>query len=202
MSNDPFAIVRGFEMAVSEYTGAPFVISTTSCTMGLLLACAWWRFRHGHCLVSMPRLSYVGVPASILNAGLSVKFHEEDWQGEYRLLGTDIWDSARRFTHGMYRQGQIQVTSHHWAKILPLGQGGCILLDDQIAAATMRKMRFDGRTEGYPANLDQVFYPSWHAIMTPETAAHGLMKLAVLQKYNADLPRSDYPDLSRLEAFK
>ena len=66
----------------------------------------------------------------------------------------------------------------------------------------MRRARFDGRTEGVDPKHDQVQYPSWHAYLSPEVAAHGLMKLATLPKHNADLPRSDYPDLSTMEAFK
>src|SRR5258707_11424832 len=204
MSNDPFAIVRGFEMALCEYTGAKYAVTTTSCTMAILIAAAWWGFgaRHAPQKVKVPKLTYVGVPASIHNAGLWPSFYDLDWQGEYPLEPTDIWDSARRFTSGMYRPGAMQCVSFHWGKILGLSQGGAILHDDEHADAWLRRARFDGRTEGADPRIDQVQYPSWHAYMTPETAAHGLMKLSVLPKHNADLPRSDYPDLSKLEAFR
>lgn len=38
---DPFQVVREFEAALCEYTGAPYAVTTTSCTMALLLAVAW-----------------------------------------------------------------------------------------------------------------------------------------------------------------
>ena len=199
-------VTREFEAALCEYTGAKYAVTTTSCTMAILLACAWWaeQSMNPQCMVvSMPRLSYVGVPASILNAGIAlVRFRDEDWQGEYRLNPIPVWDSARRFTSGMFRTGMMQCVSFHWSKILGLSQGGAILHDDEEADAWLRRARFDGRTEGVDPKDDQVQYPSWHAYLSPEVAAHGLMKLATLPKHNADLPRSDYPDLSKLKAFQ
>lgn len=57
MLSKPFEIVRMFELAVAEYTHAPFVVSVSSCTMALLLAVAW-------CLRNHPKQirSYVGGP--------------------------------------------------------------------------------------------------------------------------------------------
>lgn len=208
---NPHDVTRAFEAALAEYTGAPYVVTTTSCTQAILMACAYWSHRNklkpgektwGRLSIWMPKLSYVGVPASIKNAGFDVAFRDEDWQGEYHLLPLPVWDSARRFTSGMFRPGAMQCVSFHWGKILGLSQGGAILHDNAEADAWLRRARFDGRTEGVPTNLDQVQYPSWHAYLSPEVAAHGLMRLALLPKHNADLPRSDYPDLSTLEAFK
>jgi len=200
--NGPHAVTRDFEAALCQYTGAKYAVTTTSCTMAIQIAMAWWKHIGGHGPIVMPKLSYVGVPAAIKNAGFEVKFRDDDWQGEYIFSPTYIMDSARRFTGGMYRDGMMQCVSFHWSKILGLSQGGAILHDDDKADAWLRRARFDGRTEGVDAKKDQVQYPSWHAYLSPEVAAHGLMKLSLLPKHNADLPRSDYPDLSTLEAFK
>ena len=205
---NPHQVTRDFEEALCDYTGAPLAVATTSCTMAITLALAWklrnrdeYKFDYE---VEMPKLSYVGVPAAIRNAGAFPYFRNEDWQGEYEFGGCvdGVWDSARRFTSGMYRPGAMQCVSFHWSKILGLSQGGAILLGDMDAYQWLRRARFDGRTEGVDAKHDQVQYPSWHAYLSPEVAAHGLMKLSLLPKHNADLPRSDYPDLSTLEAFK
>lgn len=198
----PHAITKAFEEALSTYTGAPCVVTTTSCTQALLMALAWCHIVEGVCVLEMPRHSYVGVPASIMNAGHYVRFRDEDWQGEYRIKPLNVWDSARRFTSGMYRPGMMQCVSFHWAKTLGLSQGGAVLLDDPEAAAWLRRARFDGRTEGVDPKEDDVQYPSWHAYLSPEVAAHGLMKLSLLPKHNADIPRSDYPDLSTMKAFQ
>ena len=150
----------------------------------------------------MPKYSYVGIPASIKNAGYGVLFDDVAWQGEYQLLPLPLWDSARRTTSGMYRPGQMQVLSLHWSKILGVQQGGVILHDDPVADVWLRRARFDGRTEGIDPMDDEVQYPSWHAYMSPEIAAEALMRLSILPKHNADLPNSNYPDLSLLRAFQ
>lgn len=208
---NPHQVTKDFEHALALYTDAPYVVTTTSCTQAILMACAWWHYVRGPANVTMPKLSYVGVPAAIKNAGHRPSFVDEDWQGQYAICGVPrdgryfawaVVDAARRFTSGMYRKGQMQCVSFHWAKTLGLSQGGAILLDDPDAAAWLRRARFDGRTEGVDPKDDQVTYPSWHAYLSPEVAAHGLMKLSLLPKHNADLPRSDYGDLSLQEAFK
>lgn len=203
MSNSPHDVTKAFEAALAEYTGAPFVVTTTSCTQAILMALAYYRQGVNYASpISMPKLSYSGVPAAVLNAGWEVAFHDEDWQGEYQFDELPVWDSARRFTSGMYRPGMMQCVSFHWSKILGLSQGGAILLDDPEGAVWLRRARFDGRTEGVDPKDDQVQFPSWHAYLSPEVAAHGLMKLSLLPRHNADLPRSDYPDLSTMKAFQ
>mgnify|MGYP007100050330 FL=1 len=92
--------------------------------------------------------------------------------------------------------------SFHWTKHLSIGQGGAILLDNPEKAEKLRRMRFDGRREGADAKGDDFVWPSFHAYMMPRDAAEGLTRLSLLPKHNADLPRSDYPDLSLIEAFK
>ena len=196
------SVTRAFEAELCRYTEATYAVATTSCTQAILMALAWWRHVHYSYIVSMPKLSYVGVPAAVLNAGHLVDFRDEDWQGEYQFTPTPVWDSARRFTKGMFRPGAMQCVSFHWSKILGLSQGGAILHDNPHADGWLRRARFDGRTEGVPAHEDRVQYPSWHAYLSPEVAAHGLMKLALIPEHNPDLPRSNYPDLSLLDAFK
>lgn len=199
---NPHAVTKEFEAALCEYTGAKYAVTTTSCTQAILMALAWCKYKFGIFVVGMPKYSYIGVPASIRSAGLGVMWRDEDWQGEYQFAGSHVWDSARRFTSGMYCPGAMQCVSFHWSKILGLSQGGAILHDDDEADAWLRRARFDGRTEGVDPKDDDVQYPSWHAYLSPEVAAHGLMKLSLLPKHNADLPRSDYPDLSKMKAFQ
>lgn len=200
---NPHQVTREFEMAVAAYCGAPFAVSTTSCTMAIQMALAWRRFTGKDCgYVEIPRFTYVGVAASVLNAGFELKFRDEEWSGDYSLSPGPVVDSARRFTSKMYTRGEFRCVSFHWAKTLAISQGGMVLHDDPEADSWMRRYRFDGRTEGVDPKDDQVLYPSVHAYMSPEVAAHGIMKLSLLPKHNADLPRSDYPDLSKMKAFQ
>lgn len=205
---NPHQITKDFESALCAYTGAKYAVTTTSCTIAIQIALAWRRqhwvkargdYAYG---VELPSRTYVGVPAAVKNAGLTPVFADVEWTGEYQFGSLPIWDSARRFTSGMYRPGAMQCVSFHWGKILGLSQGGAILHDNDEADAWLRRARFDGRTEGADPKTDQVQYPSWHAYLSPEVAAHGLMKLSLLPAHNADLPNSDYPDLSLIKAFQ
>lgn len=199
----PHRVTRDFEKALCEYTGAKYAVTTTSCTQAILMALVFWRTRyHNGGRIHCPNRTYVGVPASVLNAGFEVAFYDLDWQGEYRLPTLEVWDSARRFTSGMYRPGAMQCVSFHSSKILGDTQGGAVLHDNPEADTWLRRARFDGRTEGVDPREDEVTYPSWHAYLSPDVAARLLWKLSTLPKHNADLPNSQYPDLSLMKAFQ
>lgn len=222
MSHNPFDVVRQFESALCKYTGAPYCVTTTSCTSALMLAVAWhlrqqrWLAMEADMLVhflgslpvKIPKRTYVGVAHAILNAGGRPTYREEEWRGEYQLKPLPVVDSARWLRSGMYRAGQMMCLSFHHTKHLGLAaHGGAILHDNAEADAWLRRARFDGRTEGVAPKDDKFQAPAWHCYMTPATAAEGLMRLAVLPKHNDPLPwgpgtNSDYPDLSLQEAFK
>lgn len=203
MSN-PFQVVRDFEAAVCEYTGAPYCVAVNSCTMALLLACKWYydNFTPDSDPISIPSKTYVGVPMSIIHAGYGVEFRDEDWLGMYKLDPLPVWDSARFFSSDMYVPDQMQCVSFHATKILGDTQGGAILLDNGEANRWLRRMCFDGRTEGVPPNKDTFTEIGYHCYMSPDVAARLLHKLSVLPKHNAPLPNDDYPDLSKFEVFK
>jgi dTDP-4-amino-4,6-dideoxygalactose transaminase len=193
----PFRVVRDFESALCEYTGAPYAVTVNSCTMALLLACVWHRVQ----TVEIPRRTYVSVPMSIIHAGGKVAFCDENWTGSYQLKPYPIRDSARRFTSGMYGGGMVCV-SFHASKILGIEQGGAILHDSHDADAWLRRARFDGRTEGVRPADDVIDTLGWHCYLSPSVAAQGLLKLHSLPRHNADLPNDDYPDLSVIEVFQ
>lgn len=197
---DAFQVVRDFEKELCAYTGAPFAVTTTSCTMALLIAVSA-KQEYGE-PIEIPKLTYIGVAMSIYNAGAIPAFRDEVWRGAYQLKPLNIWDCARRFTSGMYVPGQIQCLSFHHSKILGLAaHGGAILHDDPELDGLLRKLRFDGRTEGVTPKDDKFNIVGFHAYMTPPTAAEGLLRLASLPRHNEDLPNSDYSDLSLAECF-
>ncbi len=201
MSN-PFQVVRDFEEAVGNYTGAPYVVAVNSCTMGLFLCLKWRCEAYISATIEIPTHTYISVPMQIMHAGCIVTFRREIWTGEYQLRPFEIWDCARRFTSGMFREGQFMVTSHHWSKILGVQTGGCILHDDELADEWLRRARFDGRTEGVAPADDAFEMLGWHAYMSPEIAAAGLVRLSHLPLHNPDLPTDDYPDLSKIKLFQ
>lgn len=220
---NPYQVVKDFESALCEYTGAPFAVTTTSCTMAILLAVAYhvehrrWLAMEADALLSLPPLeveipkrTYVGVPMSIIHAGAFVSFRNEDWEGAYQLSPLPVWDSARWFTSNLFpelmgnshKRASMVCVSFHWTKTLGIQQGGAILTNDEGAVDWLRRARFDGRQEGVPPSQDIFPVLGWHCYMSPETAAAGLIRLAALPKQNRPLPNDDYPDLSTVEIFK
>lgn len=225
---NPHQVTRDFEAALCAYTGAPYAVAVNSCTAALLLAMAWHvqrdpanrEYHDGDAnggfggfvrerpVVEIPRRTYVSVPQSIIHAGGRVTWRDEEWQGAYQLRPYPVWDSARWFTSGLYSTiaestpSPFVCVSFHWSKTLGIQQGGAILHGDAAADAWLRRARFDGRTEGVAPKDDAFDFVGWHAYMSPEVAAEGLVRLSFLPEHNAPLPRDDYPDLSRFEAFR
>jgi len=208
MSN-PYDVVEQFESALAEYLGAKYAVTTTSCTMALLLACRWqyesrvkYSSNPNDLMVTIPSRTYVGVPMSIIHAGFRPKFVDKQWNGGYCLEPLPVWDYARWFTQGVHSPNNFSCFSFHWSKTLAIGQGGAILHDDDEADVWLRKARFDGRTAGKNPLNDKIEMIGYHAYMSPRDAAEGLSRLAVLPQINPPLPNDKYPDLSKMEIFK
>lgn len=199
-----FQVVKDFEQALCEYTGAPHAVAVNSCTMAILLAVSWYLRGiddPAARVVDCPKRTYVGVPMSIVHAGGMPRFVDKEWVGEYRLDPLPVWDSARLLTSGMYRTRAMQCLSFHWSKTLGIQQGGAILTHSAVAANWLRRARFDGRAEGVPPINDKDMIIGWHCYMSPEIAAEGLVRMQFLPKHNDPLPNSNYPDCSRLLCF-
>lgn len=192
-----YDVVGQFEEALAEYTGAPYVVTTNSCTMAIQLAVRYTLERRGDS-VEVPKRTYCSVPMAVQHAGGHVLWRNRKWRGEYQLYPLPVWDSARRFTWGMYRSGQMQCVSFQTSKILGLEQGGAILLDDKDAAEWLRRARYDGREAGerFPRQV------GWHCYLNPSTAAIGLQRLSCLPANNPDQCGSEaFKDLSRLKIW-
>lgn len=205
----PFKVVEDLEQAISDYTGAPYVVAVNSCTMAILLACKWYHDKYERIglgakphTLSCPKRTYVSVPMSIKHAGFEVEFRDEDWTGLYMLNPIPVYDSARYFSSGMYILGSMMCVSFHATKTLGDTQGGAILLNDEKAYEWLKRMRFDGRTQGVAPIADTFKEIGYHCYMSPDVAARLLHKLSVLPYHNEPLPNDNYPDLSTLEIFK
>jgi hypothetical protein len=118
---DAFKVVRDFEAALCNYTGAPYAVTVNSCTMALLLAVAWHlkdlrlhvgssyeakqnglELSRGLPVIQIPKRTYVSVPQSIIHAGGRPTFRDEEWVGYYDLRPLHVFDCARYFTSGMW----------------------------------------------------------------------------------------------------
>lgn len=210
MESDPFKVVRVFEYELCEYAGSKYAVAVTSCTSALLLAVSWFLRDDPRPwppllkqAIEIPKRTYVGVGMSILNAGGRVTFRDMDWSGEYWLNPAPIIDSARRFTSNMHYPNTFRCLSFHHTKTLAIStHGGAILHDDPEADVYFRRARFDGRRERTAPKDDVFDVRGFHCYMVPSVAAEGLLRLATLPRVNADLPTSDYSDLSLAPVFK
>lgn len=204
---DAFAVVRQFEAALCEYTGAPYAVAVNSCSSALLLALVYAFQAEPNKRVRLPRRTYVSVPMAVKIAGGSIDWRDEAWLGAYRLDPFAIWDSARWFTSGLYRKvagnrGGFVCVSFHHSKTLGDTQGGAILHNDPAADAWLRRARFDGRTEGVAPKDDTFDMLGYHCYLSPDVAARLMWKLSKLPLHNAPLPSDDYPDLSLAPLFR
>lgn len=202
---NPFQVVRDFEAAVAEYAGSKYAVATDSCTSAIFLSLIYQKqsasIRHG--AVSIPKRTYPSVPCAVVNAGLKIKWNDEDWKGIYWLHTAWVVDGAKRFRRGMYEPCSLHCLSFHSKKILPIGRGGMILTDSVDAVEVLKLMRYDGREE-CPLSKQQSFdIIGWNCYMTPEQAARGLLLLSMAKDDNPDqVEEPQYPDLSIQPAYK
>lgn len=183
-----------FEKQLSEFTGAPYVVLTDSCTNAIFLSlvhfgAAWNR-------VSIPRRTYISVPQAIIHAGCKLSFTNEEWVGSYRLSGTSIIDAAVGFTRGMYDGGAVCL-SFQQKKTIPIGKGGAILLDDKNDYTKLKRMAWDGRdaSKSVEEDLENIIM-GYHMNMTPDDAARGVLLMNQYEGGGRIGSYGDYPDVS------
>lgn len=198
---NPYDSVLALEEKIAEYGGSKYCVAVDSCTNALLISLRYSRLKGCVPEVELPCYTYVGVAYAALNAGFKIKFNDYKWQGAYRLEGTNIIDSARRFTKNMYVPNTLYCVSGHWSKTLKIGRAGFILTDDEDADRVLKIMRFDGRSAGVPPMKDNFIYPGYHCYLLPEEASRGLMLMASMPDHNDDIPWDGYADLSKYSIF-
>jgi dTDP-4-amino-4,6-dideoxygalactose transaminase len=159
--------------------------------------------------ITIPSRTYPSVPCEIIHAGLKVDFYPVEGnsiEGSYILSGSNVWDSALRFTADMYIPNShmcISFTGPY--KHFKLSKGGAILTDDFEAYSWFKRARYSGRRECsyHEDNFDML---GWNFYMMPELATRGLLlmnqfyNLDGTKKQNLDL-RLPYPDLSKFKIY-
>ena len=203
-----YRITEDCEKALSDYTGAPYVVTVDNASNALYLC-----LLHENVVgkeVSIPCRTYPSVPCEIIRAGGLVKFKPVEGntiKGAYPLEPTRVWDSALRFTYNMYIPGSFMCISFTGAyKNLKLGKGGAILTDNDKAAMWFKRARFSGRRE-CSYHEDNFDFIGLNCYLMPELAARGLLLIQQFYdfqgkpKHNEDL-EIPYPDLSKFKIFK
>ena len=193
-----FRVVKDFEDCLSEYTGAPFVVTVDTCSSAILLCCKYAQVSDLP-EVEIPSRTYPSVPCSVIHAGGRVKFSDFRWLGSYQLKPTNVWDCAKGFKRGMYRRGALMCLSFHSKKSLPLGRGGAILTDDPKASEWLKMMRYSGRHE-VPLTEDTFEDIGYCCYMAPEMAARGLELMQFIGD-DCTQPYEAYQDLSKYTMY-
>jgi dTDP-4-amino-4,6-dideoxygalactose transaminase len=213
MANGIYKITEDFEKALSDYTGSPYVVSLDNMSNALFLS-LYYEKNVSKTITSeeitIPSRTYPSVPCEIIHAGLKVEFEPvqgKTIKGSYQLKGSNVWDSALRFTADMYIPNThmcISFTGPY--KHFKLSKGGAILTDNYEAHLWFKRARYSGRRETsyHDDHFDML---GWNFYMMPELAARGLLlinqfyNLDGTKKHNLDL-ELPYPDLSKYEIYQ
>jgi dTDP-4-amino-4,6-dideoxygalactose transaminase len=187
-------ITEDFEKALSDYTGAPYVVALDNMSNAIFLALYYEKISGQE--IEIPSRTYPSVPCEIIHAGGKVKFTQVDGdtiKGAYQLKPTKVWDSALRFTGDMYVSNTHMCVSFTGPyKHLKLSKGGAILTDDLHAYLWFKRARFSGRRE-CSYHDDYFDMLGWNFYMVPELAARGLHMMP--QFYNLDGTKKQIEDL-------
>ena len=213
MANGVYKITEDFEKSLSDYTGAPYVVTVDNQSNALFLSLYYEKNiknNIGTDTITIPARTYPSVPCEIIHAGLKVDFEPVDGKtikGAYNLIGSNVWDSALRFTAGMYLPNThmcISFTGPY--KHFKLSKGGAILTDNYEAYLWFKRSRYSGRRE-CSYHDDHFDMLGWNFYMMPELATRGMLLMGQFynidgtKKHNEDL-ELPYPDLSKFEIYK
>jgi dTDP-4-amino-4,6-dideoxygalactose transaminase len=212
MANGIYKITEDFEKSLSDYTGAPYVVSLDNMSNALFLS-LYYEKNIAKTLskdfVSIPSRTYPSVPCEIIHAGLKVEFEQVEGntiKGAYNLKNSRVWDSALRFTADMYIPNSFMCISFTGPyKHFKLSKGGAILTDSLDAYHWFKRARYSGRRE-CSYHDDHFDMLGWNFYMMPELAARGVLlmnqfyNLDGTKKQNTDL-ELPYPDLSKFVIY-
>ena len=213
MANGVYKITEYFEKSLSDYTNAPYVVTVDNQSNALFLSL----YYENHIKTTIktvkiiiPSRSYPSVPCEIIHSGLKVDFYPVEGntiKGAYELKGSNVWDSALRFTADMYLPNThmcISFTGPY--KHFKLSKGGAILTDSLEAYHWFKRARYSGRRE-CSYHDDHFDMLGWNFYMMPELASRGLLLINQFynmdgtKKHNEDL-ELPYPDLSKYEIYR
>ena len=213
MANGVYKITEDFEKALSDYTGAPYVVTVDNQSNALFLSLYYEKNIKKSIsdeFITIPSRTYPSVPCEIIHSGLKVDFESVEGstiKGAYQLKGSNVWDSALRFTTDMYLADTHMCVSFTGPyKHFKLSKGGAILTDSLEAYHWFRRARYSGRRE-CSYHDDYFDMLGWNFYMMPELAARGLLMMNQFYNFDGTKKHNDdlelpYPDLSKYEIYK
>jgi len=194
-----FETVAEFEKTIADYFGAPFGVSTDSCTHAIELC-----LRHDDITeTTCPNHTYLSIPMTLKKLSIKWQFINEPWDSYYYLKDTRIIDAAVLWKQGSYIPGTLMCLSFQFRKHLAIGRAGMILLDDYSSYIKLKAMSYDGRDNNKPWAEQDIAEMGYHYYMTPESAEYGIQKFKEVKDIQPKIwSYKDYPDLSNLTVFK
>ena len=207
MSKGVYKITEEFEKSLSDYTGAPYVVTVDNQSNALFLALMYEKISGQ--TITIPSRTYPSVPCEIIHAGGKVNFRQVEGntlKGAYQLEPTNVWDSALRFTADMYiPETHMCVSFTGPYKHLKLSKGGAILTDNHDAFLWFKRARYSGRRE-CSYHDDYFDMLGWNFYMMPEIATRGLLMMSQFydmkgNKKNIEDLELPYPDLSKFKIY-
>ena len=195
-----------FENRLSDFTGAPYVVTVNSNTSAVLLSmiCLEKFGQITSNVVGLPCQTYISVPQVLRHLGYYITLEPIEWSEKYNIKGTNIWDCAVGFKRNMYEIGTIQCLSFQQKKCIGVGQGGAILLDNKDMYDYLKRISWDGRDASVPTkdDLKNIIIDSFHMYLSPDNCVKGVLLLNQLDDdgINRNLRTySDYPDLCEVD---
>ena len=201
--SEAWEAVSLFEKTIAKFAGSKYAVAVDNCTDALFLCLKYLNAKD--IPVTIPDKTYASVPMAIDSAGYTFQLEDIEWSGLYKLGDLPIYDSALRFTEGMYIQDSFQCLSFHRRKVLKLTKGGMILTNDKNAVEWFKMARAKGRSPHKKVFYDDenISIFGWNMYMHPNDAAKGLLIFEGLDRLNDDIGGShSYPPISRHDFYK
>jgi dTDP-4-amino-4,6-dideoxygalactose transaminase len=195
------AMTFHFEKAVAEFFGAPYAVSTDSCTHALELCLR--ELANKEDVITLPSWNYWSVPMTMEKIGVPYQFKDIKWAGMYKMDPYPIWDCAVHWERDTYKPGQFMCLSFHHKKSIPVGRGGMILLDNKDLHYKWSKMRFDGKDLTKGNHSEDIDTMGYHYYMHARDVCRGILLFDQLK----DDPWTawtweKYMDLAKFTCFK
>lgn len=211
MASGIYKITEDFEKLLCEYTGSKYAIALDNMSNALFLSLYYEHKVKNRTenVITIPSRTYPSVPCEIIHVGLKVEFYHVEGKtikGAYQLKGSNVWDSALRFTADMYIPNThmcISFTGPY--KHFKLSKGGAILTDDYDAYLWFKRARYSGRRE-QSYHDDHFDMLGWNFYIMPELSARGILLMNQFYDINGNKKNNDdlelpYPDLSKYEIY-
>lgn len=185
-----------FEKALAEFTGAKGVIAMDSCTHAIELGL---RYSTPKMYATIPEKTHYSIPMILNRLGIDFMCTEDDWENEYRIHGSIVYDASQFIAKDMFEtenpnQSKIICVSFGVGSALEIGHGGAILTNDKKAYDWFQSVVGNGQEKEYWED-QRKFKVSYGYEMRTEDAVTGLNKLTNGEVTAVKNGSNNYPNI-------